>query len=712
MPPSSCSDSSNSGSGSSSSEDAWTGNEGDSTDCDVECPANPSLRGKVALVTAKCPRRYPRTLAARKGKCMHIPEDMDKVAFLAAFRRTAGSECNETLEVVTCHCVRHSRKRVSTQVRERKYHLAVRMNNNFAHKKISIAFLQKYGIKLCFNFKLAGFGAVLGHLLQEGRQSESELDTDPARYPPEFNLAEQLPPDLSPTSVETAPAEDPWTSNEGDTTDEEEEAPAHQSLRGQTALVTAACPRSYPRDLETRKAQGRMIPEDFTKEEFLSKVRKTIGKYCTVKLEKATCHDEPHKRFRPSKSRRERHKHLALKMSGNFAHKKIADAFQKEHGIRISFSFKLNRFVGNLRYLTEAGKKPTTDLDLEPATFPPTLDWKSEVKKEGHPGDAPAKAGKKRKRLSFDEVSNIIIEGIGDGPIRTTTALEEAARTLKHQGNVELWNYLGSLKNLSDIGGVLAKVWQLQGQRSHPMWRTAPTYSLNAFSFGDLRLVIEWRNGKWRSHALVLSGDGGLGKTNLAEALLKEVSPAGYWFIDDPDDFREIDGMIKPGEGVVVDEICLATFPPNQIKKLYDLEKTRRPRCRHFNASIPAGCPRIFCTTSGLQAYYPKMSQWDRTGVFRRHLFQEVLQDVRVHALPPPGTVPSLPAPASGDWAAFLEQVCQRALVARYSEPLRSAADQLGVALQSELAGVAEELAGAVGMKSLERRRFVAALRA
>ena len=50
--------------------------------------------------------------------------------------------------------------------------------------------------------------------------------------------------------------------------------------------------------------------------------------------------------------------------------------------------------------------------------------------------------------------------------------------------------------------------------------------------------------------------------------------------------------------------------------------------------------------------------------------------------------------------------------MARYSEPLRSAADQLGVALQSELAGVAEELAGAVGMKSLERRRFVAELRA
>ena len=52
-------------------------------------------------------------------------------------------------------------------------------------------------------------------------------------------------------------------------------------------------------------------------------------------------------------------------LSGNFALKKVADAFQKEHGIRISFSFKLQRFVGNLKYLMEPGKKPSTDLDTK-----------------------------------------------------------------------------------------------------------------------------------------------------------------------------------------------------------------------------------------------------------------------------------------------------------------------------------------------------------
>ena len=130
-----------------------------------------------------------------------------------------------------------------------------------------------------------------------------------------------------------------------------------------------------------------------------------MAKHCTVRLEKATCHSEPHKRICCESKKRVRHFHVALKMSGGFAHKKVADAFQKEHGIRISFSFKLNRFVGNLQYLMEPGKKASTDLDLQPAVWPPTLKPEVELQAARHPGDAPPKEGRKRKRLTFDEVS-------------------------------------------------------------------------------------------------------------------------------------------------------------------------------------------------------------------------------------------------------------------------------------------------------------------
>ena len=111
-----------------------------------------------------------------------------------------------------------------------------------------------------------------------------------------------------------------------------------------------------------------------SKEGFLTKLRRVINKKSPVTVVKGTCHDEPHKRYRKTGDRRERHKHTTLLLSGNFAHKKVADEFFAETGLRISFSFKLKRYVGNLAYCMVPGKKSSIDLDLNPAKFPADLD--------------------------------------------------------------------------------------------------------------------------------------------------------------------------------------------------------------------------------------------------------------------------------------------------------------------------------------------------
>ena len=98
---------------------------------------------------------------------------------------------------------------------------------------------------------------------------------------------------------------------------------------------------------------------------------------------------------------------------------------------RISFSFRLHRFVGNLSYLLEPGKKPSTDLDLEPAKFPSGLNLDEELKANKDPREAEPKSNKKRKRLTFDEVSNVVLEGVGNGPLRSRKELEAAAKKLK-----------------------------------------------------------------------------------------------------------------------------------------------------------------------------------------------------------------------------------------------------------------------------------------
>ena len=445
-----------------------------------------------------------------------------------------------------------------------------------------------------------------------------------------------------------------WTCNEGETTDEDEVTEAHASMRGMACLVTASCPRTYPRDVAVRRATKRIIPDDITKEDFVRLLRKVVNKHSNVKVEKASCHAEPHKRFRRSQDRREVHKHVAALMSGSFAHKKISDAFHKETGLRISFSFKLPRFVGNLRYLMVAGKKPSTDLDMEPAVFPPNLDVQEELKKASHPGGSSAgppgpqnqqKEHRTRKRLNFDEVSNIVLEGIGDGPLRSGRDLEKAAWSLKEKGKVELWNYIGAMKEASDIGACVAKVWRFRGVLEHPMWRKQPPHALSTFSLDGLGEVSAWAGGKYKTHALVLSGDGELGKTSLAEALVASVSPGGYWFVDDPDDFKEIDGMLAEGHGLVIDEVCLAKMPPNQVKKMLDLEKSRRVSCRHFNGTIPKGCPRILCTNSSVDEFYPRMTNpHDRKGVMRRQMWQSVSKDTRAPRQGQRAPIPAAPA--------------------------------------------------------------------
>ena len=332
------------------------------------------------------------------------------------------------------------------------------------------------------------------------------------------------------------------TDNEGESSHDEEESPAHVGMRGMAGLVTASCPREYPRSLEDRRKLNKMIPADFDKSTFLENFQRLICTSTNRSLLKAYCVDEPHKRFRKSTNTRERHKHIAFLIDAPVAHKKLADEFQKRYGIRISFSFRLPGFQSNSEYLREPGKKPSTDIDSKPAVYPNNLDVSKELEKQSSnhllPAGKQSKQGKKRKTLSFVEVSNIVLEGVGDGPIKSAEDLQKVAKRLKYKGDVELWNYIGGLKGPADVGRLVTKVWHLNGEVRHEMFRQRSRFSLDDFSLKELTEVTEWIETKSESHTLVLSGDGGLGKTHLAEALLSSKCPAGYWFLDDPEDFK------------------------------------------------------------------------------------------------------------------------------------------------------------------------------
>ena len=59
----------------------------------------------------------------------------------------------------------------------------------------------------------------------------------------------------------------------------------------------------------------------------------------------------------------------------------------------------------------------------------------------------------------------------------------------------------------------------------------------------------------------------------------------------------------------------------------------------------------------------------------------------------------------------MLEQACSEALVSKYTSQACGAAMHLGVAMWGEVVEVADQIAVMVGMKVLERRRFLEQVR-
>ena len=182
-----------------------------------------------------------------------------------------------------------------------------------------------------------------------------------------------------------------------------------------------------------------------------------------------------------------------------------------------------------------------------------------------------------------------------------------------------------------------------------------------------------------------------------------------YWFVDDPDDLKNIDGQIRAGHGILIDEIKLCDVPPNQIKKMFDLEHTRSIRCRNVNGTLLAGVPRILTTNSTKDEFFPPMSAQDRTGVERRHIFEVVKQDIRRHAAVLPCRTPGN---ASGlDFESALDDFLEKAMLRHRANKARAWCEEMGVASFEEVISEAPLFSKAMCLKKFEQRRFDKAMK-
>ena len=187
-----------------------------------------------------------------------------------------------------------------------------------------------------------------------------------------------------------------------------------------------------------------------------------------------------------------------------------------------------------------------------------------------------------------------------------------------------------------------------------------------------------------------------------------ERCPGGYWFLGDPGDLRELEGLLETGHGTIVDEIALFDFPVTQIKKLFDVVKTRRIKCRHFNGTKPQGCPMILSTNSNMQNFFPRFTnEHDKTGVFRRMFFQEVCSDIRSVPRPIDTKASKIDLDEKLPWVRFVRQVCQQASRLNRVADVLDAALNIGVALVPEVNENAQEICEHSGLKPLEKKRFL-----
>ena len=408
--------------------------------------------------------------------------------------------------------------------------------------------------------------------------------------------------------------------------------PSDAKARARCGQFVWPCPRLYISDVAVRKARKCLIPADLTNEE-VGRIFLQVVTKCNQHSNLSRLHvfDEPHKKFDKSTGMRARHKHVIFKFQPPFAHVRMGQLLAQD-GLHGHFSFNLTGYQAYLRYcMTPSARKLQADLDQEPWHWPTSLTTQqlqalcqqSCPQMEARNGNP----GRKRSLMTFSEMTDAFVEN----SVRTSKEAWQLAKSRKVAGDDTLFNTLGSQPDVSVLVNKILAAWNCE-QMDTGTFVSRPDFLLCRFvPLPDIHSRLLWWLQEGHKHvALVLQGPGGLGKTELACALMHEcVKSAGFHFVNRLDRIRDV--RFGPSQGLVIDEAFLGDRSIDDAKNVVDLSKTRDIVARNKDGVLPKGTPRILSTNWPWDQFWPKEVReiQHHEAINRRVLWIEITADIR-----------------------------------------------------------------------------------
>ena len=143
----------------------------------------------------------------------------------------------------------------------------------------------------------------------------------------------------------------------------------------------------------------------------------------------------------------------------------------------------------------------------------------------------------KKGSLDFSELADLLV----GNKVRCEQDAWFLAGRLKGRGDLRLFNVLGACPSVADTVAKVLRATNPEMIRNGTL-QLKPDFPLDSFvAPGEVHQhIAEWLAGGWEKWVLILSGPGGLGKTEYACALMAAVAPGGWHFINRLDRIKDL----------------------------------------------------------------------------------------------------------------------------------------------------------------------------